>query len=75
MKGFGLRPLPAAMASMARPDATECHSHQGRSASASRDREFVAVLDQEPVCALAPFPVVGHADQDEAAMQPLALQR
>jgi hypothetical protein len=36
--------------------------------------KFVAVLDQEPVCALAPFPIVGHADQDEAAMQPLALK-
>src|SRR6202044_3203061 len=36
--------------------------------------EVVAVLDQEPVCALAAFPIVGHADQDKPAMQTLALE-
>ena len=36
--------------------------------------ELVAVLDQQPVCALAAFTIVGHADQDESAMQTLALE-
>ena len=36
--------------------------------------EFVPVLNQEPVCALAAFPVVGHSNQDEAAMQPIAFE-
>ena len=42
--------------------------------AAGRHGELVAVLDQEPVCALAAFPIVGHADQDKPAMQPLALE-
>ncbi len=33
------------------------------------------MLDQQPVRALAPFPVVGHPDQHEAALQALALER
>src|ERR1700722_16254145 len=33
-----------------------------------------SVDNQEPVCALVPFPIVGHADQDKTAMQPLALK-
>jgi hypothetical protein len=32
------------------------------------------VLNQEPVCALVPFPVVGHSNQDEAAMQSSAFE-
>jgi hypothetical protein len=36
--------------------------------------KFVTVLDQEPVCAFGAFPIVGHADGDETAMQPLALK-
>ena len=39
------------------------------------DGEFIAMLDQQPVGAFAPFPVVGHPDQHEAAMQPLAFER
>ena len=41
--------------------------------AAGRDGEFVAVLDQEPVGALAAVTIVGHADEDETAMQALPL--
>ncbi|MNI53297.1 putative DNA repair protein YkoV [compost metagenome] len=37
--------------------------------------ERVVMLDQQPVGALAAVPVVAHAHQDEAAMQPDPLQR
>jgi hypothetical protein len=75
MNGFGLRPLPAAMASIGRPDATEVSFCSRTAAPLAAHGELVAVLDQEPVCVLASFPIVGHADQDKSAVQPIALQR
>ena len=49
MNGLGPRPLPAAICSMARPEATDCPV----SATIILAGEFVAVLDQQPVVALA----------------------
>ena len=60
------------MASMVRLDATEVSFY---CRAPGRHGKLVAVLNQEPVCAFAPFPIVGHADQDKSTMQSLALQR
>ena len=74
MKGFGLRPLPAAIASMVRPEATEVSVLVENCSAIRFDREFVAMLDQQPVGAFAPFPVVGHPHQHETAMKSLAVK-
>ena len=73
MNGFGALPLPAAIAAMVRPDATERSSSSIASPSPSRG-ELVAVLDQQPVGALAAVAIVLHPHQHPAAMQPLALE-
>ena len=73
MNGFGLRPLPAAISSMVRPEATE------RSCSVTGSRPSrsiaVAVLDQKPVVALAALAVMAQAHQHPATLQLLTDKR
>ena len=74
MKGVGALPLPAAIASRLRPEATDLGSCQEGIAVALAGG-VVAVLDQQPVGALAAHAVVLHAHEHPAALQPLAFQR
>ena len=73
MNGFGLRPLPAAISSMLRPDATERSSSRIVVAVAFALVAVVA-LDQQPVGALAALPVMAQAHEHPAALQLLARQ-
>ena len=73
MNGFGALPLPAAICSIERPEATERSSSRTRF-SVALAREFVAMLDQQPVGALAAVAVALHPHQHPAAMQLVAVQ-
>ena len=74
MNGFGARPLPAAMSLIARPEATERSSSsivlRGRRVA----RVLVAMLDQQPVGALAAIAIALHAHEHPAALQALAVE-
>ena len=75
MNGFGRRPLPAAISSMVRPEATD-RSWSVTGSPPSRSIT-VAMLDQEPVVAVAAvaLAVVAHPHQHPAALQLLAGKR
>ena len=73
MNGFGCRPVPAAMASIVRPDAIDRSS--ARIAAPSRfDGKIVAVLDQQPVRTFAAVAVMLHSHQHPTAVQPFAFK-
>ena len=73
MNGFGRRPLPAAISSMLRPEATDWScSVTGVTALAL---VAIAMLDQEPVVAVAMLAVVAHAHEHPTALQLFARER
>ena len=74
MNGFGLRPLPAAISSMLRPEATE-RSCARMLVAVAFALIAVVPLDQQPVGALAALAVMAQAHEHPAALQLLADQR
>ncbi len=73
MNFVGPLPLPAAMSSIPRPEATEVDFLVDQRAAVRLDRPAVVVLDQEPVVALLALAAL-HAHQHPRALQPLAVQ-
>ena len=74
MNGFGPAPLPAAIFSMVRPEATDRSG--ANTASPSPSVAYLSrCFDQQPVGSLPSVPVMLHPHKDETPVQTFAIER
>lgn len=76
-KHEGTRPAPLTFRDLihATTRRNGCHVFFEDRCAVFLDGMIVMMLDQQPICALASFPVVSHPDQHKASMQALTFER